>query len=299
MPPTIKQPENATELVKTPWLAGAKGLAKISEKGLLKSGTKLLFSTHTAEILEKFITVDKDMITLKEKCQRLQAEDDPVLIIGESGTGKELIAQSLHGSRVGQFIDVNCTSLPDQLLESELFGHVEGAYTGADKDRAGAFRAAFNGTIFLDEIGDMPLNMQTKLLRVLQEKEVKPVGTDVKDKVNCRVIAATNRTLVELMEKKHFRSDLLYRLNVFCLHTKPLRDRLDDIEHIVDSLGGEKLVEEFEKWKTTEEYIMQVQLWTTKRLDTHLMTYKTFFHLDGNVRSLQAQVKRYLVLGEL
>lgn len=298
-PPTPKQPTNETELLIQQWSIGAKELAKMTEKTFLKTGKKLKFSTNTAETLEKFITVDADMLKLKEKCQLLQCESDPVLIIGESGTGKELIARALHGGRSGEFVDVNCTSLPDQLLESELFGHTKGAFTGADKDRAGAFRAAFNGSIFLDEIGDMPINMQTKLLRVLQEKEVRPVGLDRKEPVNCRVIAATNRTLSELMEKKHFRFDLLCRLQIFCLETKPLRERVEDIEHIVDSLGGEKLVDEFEKWKTSEDYMMEVQLWSTKNLDVHVETYKKFWRIEGNVRSLQAQVKRYNILGEL
>lgn len=244
-----------------------------------------LFSCATQKWLDKYITLDAETIKTKEQTQLLQGVDHPVLIQGPTGTGKELLARALHGSRSGKFVAVNCTSLPDELLESELFGHVKGAFTGAVSDRIGKFRAAFNGTIFLDEIGDMPLNMQAKLLRVLQEKVVTPIGSDVEEPINCRVVAATNKDLVGL----HFREDLLWRLNVFNLKTKGLKHRLCDIEEIIDSLGGEGLVNEFEKWKNLPDNAGQ--------FDEYY--YNNFFSLSGNVRSLQSQVLRYKVLGVL
>lgn len=241
------------------------------------------FSCTCQEWLDKYITVDPETIAMKDSVQTLQGIDDPVLISGPTGTGKELLARALHGSRPGKFVAVNCTGLPDELIESELFGHTKGAFTGALSERVGKFKAAFNGTIFLDEIGDMPLNMQAKLLRVLQEKVVCPIGSDVEEPINCRVVAATNKSLTDV----HFREDVLYRLNTFELKTKGLTERLCDIEEIVDSLGGEGLVSEFMNY---------AKLCPN---DTQECIYSNFFNLSGNVRSLQAQVRRYKVLGKL
>lgn len=286
------------------WKAGQKTLAKQQELTSRKQAEMQglrdyfnLFSCAAQEILDSYITVDPETIEMKRKVQILQGFDDPVLIQGPTGTGKELIARALHGSRSGKFVAVNCTSLPDELLESELFGHVKGSFTGAISDRVGKFRAAFNGTIFLDEIGDMPLNMQAKLLRVLQEKVVCPIGSDVEEPIKCRVVAATNKSLTDV----HFREDVLHRLNVFELRTKGLLDRLCDIEEIVDSLGGEGLVNEFEKWKKENNSLMRQACLATENFEEEVnaMFYRTFFSLSGNVRSLQAQVRRYKVLGVL
>jgi transcriptional regulator with PAS, ATPase and Fis domain len=147
------------------------------------------------DLLNNFITEDAKMLELKSLVRLLALRNDPVLIHGESGTGKEIIASSLHGHRKGLFLAVNTTSLPDNLLESELFGHVKGSFTGADKDRVGKLEAAANGTIFLDEIGDMKPNMQEKLLRALQEKVITPVGSNEERPINCRVIAATHKVI--------------------------------------------------------------------------------------------------------
>jgi transcriptional regulator with PAS, ATPase and Fis domain len=183
-------------------------------------------------------TVSKPMIELKEKVKNIASGDISVLIRGESGTGKELFAHSIHrlSPRSHQpFIKVNCGAIPEHLLESELFGYEEGAFTGAKKGgKKGKFLLADGGSIFLDEIGDMPLNMQVKLLRVLQEKEVEPVGSVQPISVNVRVIAATNRPLEKMIEEKRFREDLFYRINVITLKVPALRDRPEDILHLTD-----------------------------------------------------------------
>ena len=182
--------------------------------------------------------ISKQVVELKEKVKNVASGDISVLIRGESGTGKELFAHSIHqlsGRSHQPFIKINCGAIPEHLLESELFGYEEGAFTGAKKGgKKGKFLLAHGGTIFLDEIGDMPLNMQVKLLRVLQEKEVEPVGALQPIPVNVRVIAATNRPLEKMIEEKRFREDLFYRINVIPFKIPPLRERLEDIDHLTD-----------------------------------------------------------------
>jgi DNA-binding NtrC family response regulator len=172
------------------------------------------------------------MRRLKESIAAVAASDYTVLIRGESGTGKELVADSIHrlSPRAAHpFVTVNCPAIPEHLLESELFGHVKGAFTGADKNRRGLFVAAGGGTILLDEIGDIPMPVQTKLLRVLQEREVRPVGASENIKVDVRILASTNQDLEARIEAGLFRQDLFYRLNVLTIAPPPLRDRKDDI----------------------------------------------------------------------
>src|SRR5262249_28746833 len=159
------------------------------------------------------------------------------LIVGESGTGKEVVARALHnaGPRAKKpFVGINCGAIPEHLLESELFGHVRGAFTGADRDRRGLFREATEGTILLDEIGEMPKKMQAGLLRVLQERVVRPVGGAREEPVDTRVIAATHRDLGGMVRESRFREDLYYRLHVIEVRVPPLRERLEDIPVLID-----------------------------------------------------------------
>ena len=171
--------------------------------------------------------------------ERLKDTDVPVLVTGESGTGKEMVARAIHqaGPRAKKpFVGVNCAAIPANLLESELFGSVRGAFTGADRDRSGLFQEANGGTLLLDEIGEMPLKMQSGILRALQEKCVRPVGGTKEESVDVRVVAATNRDLMQMVAARTFREDLYYRLHVVEVHVPPLRDRVEDIPPLIDHL---------------------------------------------------------------
>lgn len=186
------------------------------------------------------------MQNLYELIESVAALDTPVMILGESGTGKEMVAKALHetGDRASKpFVKVNCAALSEHILESELFGHVKGAYTGAESDRVGRFEAAHKGTIFLDEIGDIPLSVQVKLLRVLEEKMIQRVGANKSIQIDVRIITATNKNLEQLIADGLFREDLFFRINVFPLTCPPLRHRKDDITLIIQhfiSLHAEK-----------------------------------------------------------
>jgi transcriptional regulator with GAF, ATPase, and Fis domain len=207
----------------------------------------------------------------------------PVLIQGESGTGKELVARALHkyGPRKDKpFVSENCAAIPETLLESELFGHKKGAFTGAVADRKGHFEVANTGTIFLDEIGDMSAGMQTKLLRVLQDGEVRAVGGDKVAHVDVRVIAASNKDLRELVSKRLFREDLFFRLNVITIYLPPLRDRKDDIpllvHHFMKKVTGESKRE------------LEVTAGALKAMQR--------YRWPGNVRELENEVRRGVAL---
>ncbi len=216
--------------------------------------------------------------------ERAAQTDSTVLITGESGTGKELVARAIHynGKRKnGPFVVVNCTALPETLLESELFGHIKGAFTGADKDREGRFSIAHTGTIFLDEIGELPPSLQVKFLRVLQEKTFEPVGSTTPKTVDVRVIAATNRDLEKSVKDGSFREDLYYRLKVLHIHLPPLRERKEDILLLADYFLNKKTREAGGGPKKFSE--------ETK---TRLLEYD----FPGNVRELENMVERAIVL---
>lgn len=188
---------------------------------------------------ESIVTRSPIMWRLLEQANMVAQSDVSVLINGQSGTGKEVLAQAIHGaSPRGKkaFIAINCGALPEQLLESELFGHAKGAFTGAVSSREGLFQAATGGTLFLDEIGDMPLSLQVKLLRVLQERKVRPLGSNQDVDVDVRIISATHRDLPKAMEKGEFREDLFYRLNVVSLKLPTLSERSEDIPLLANHL---------------------------------------------------------------
>ena len=189
--------------------------------------------------LEQISAASPQMKVVKERVRQYAGNDATVLITGESGTGKERVAQSIHNlsqRKKGPFVAINCAALPESLLESELFGYEEGAFTGAKKGgKSGLFEVAHGGTIFLDEIGEMPLSLQARLLRVLQEKEVMRLGADGVIPVNVRILAATNQDMMQLVDEKKFRVDLYYRLDVLRLHIPPLRERVEDIPELIQS----------------------------------------------------------------
>ncbi len=209
----------------------------VIEKRDLRHRTKILEQRLQGVVnFEGMVSRTQRMLETFAFIERLARYPTTALITGESGTGKELVARALHKLsplRDKPFIVCNCTTLAPTLLESELFGYVRGAFTGADRDRKGLFEAAHGGTIFLDEIGELPLGVQVKLLRVLENREIKRVGSPEPMRVDIRVIAATNRDLTHMVGQETFRDDLYYRLNVGAIHLPPLRDRTDDIEPLV------------------------------------------------------------------
>jgi two-component system response regulator AtoC len=214
---------------------------------------------------------------------RVAPSDVAVLIQGETGTGKELVAHALHAesNRADQpFLAENCAAVPAELLESELFGHKKGSFTGAIADRPGHFVAADGGTVFLDEIGDMPLPMQAKLLRVLQDGEVRPVGANTTKRVDVRVVAATNKDLPSACRAGEFREDLYYRLNVVTIHLPPLRERAGDVAHLARLFLG----------RANERMSRDVALSDAAlaRLEAHSW--------PGNVRELENEIERAVAL---
>ena len=213
---------------------------------------------------------------LKHTIKHVAFSNSNVLILGESGTGKELVAHAIHSEHFGDkkpFVCVNCAAIPSELMESELFGYEEGSFTGAKKGgKIGMFQAADGGTLFLDEIGEMPLHMQAKLLRVLQDKSVKKVGSNEAKPVNVRVIAATNRDLEQMVREGTFRDDLYFRLNVISMRIPPLRERQEDIPMLVDALV--KKVSENPYIKAT-------------KVSPRAMEYIKKYSWPGNVRELE------------
>ncbi|MGH9748030.1 MAG: sigma-54-dependent transcriptional regulator [Candidatus Acidiferrales bacterium] len=215
--------------------------------------------------------------------EKVSQHNYPVLILGESGTGKELVARSIHFSGVRRnrpFAPVDCSALVPTLIESELFGYVKGAFTGANHNKQGLMEAAGNGTLFLDEIGDLPVDLQAKLLRALQEKEIRPVGSTDRISISVRVIAATNRDLDEAVRQGKFRQDLFFRLNVVQIKMPPLRERKGDIPLLVNSF--------LEKFTDTDAIARTI----SEDAMTRLMAYDW----PGNVRELENAIERAIAL---
>lgn len=210
----------------------------VDHNDLLRSIEKAT-ATRSAKSTDMMIGQSEVMLQLKKQVSRVAPLDTTILIGGESGTGKELVAKSIHqmSSRSEKdMVSVNCAAIPESLIEAELFGHVKGAFTGATQDRAGLIESADGSTLFLDEIGELPLEAQSRLLRVLQEGEIRKVGSTDRTYVNVRLVAATHRNLLDMVSKGQFREDLYYRLNVIELRCPPLRDRGADIMVLAEAL---------------------------------------------------------------
>jgi transcriptional regulator with PAS, ATPase and Fis domain len=225
------------------------------------------------------------LTTLRNMLQKVAPARSSVLITGESGTGKELIARALHslGAPKGEpFVPVNCAAIPESLLESELFGHVKGSFTGAVSDSEGLFRSARKGTMFLDEVGELPMSMQAKLLRALEERQVHPVGSSRYQRFDARVVAATNRDLKKEVKEGRFRDDLYFRLAVVELHAPPLRERPEDIPLLVEHLVRKFNSDLNRKFTGVEPSALQ-------RMTT--MPWK------GNIRELQNVIERAMLVG--
>ncbi|HEX7232360.1 MAG TPA: sigma-54 dependent transcriptional regulator [Candidatus Binatia bacterium] len=251
------------------------------EQELQRLRTEVKAHSRFQNIIGQSVAMQKILETVA------QVSDLPanILIEGESGTGKELIARAIHANSShasGPFVAVNCAAIPETLLESELFGYVRGAFTDARKDRSGLFREAHGGTLFLDEISELPITLQTKLLRVLEDKEVRPLGANQGEKVDARVLSASNRNLEELVRSDKFRRDLYYRLNVIRIELPPLRERGDDVpillQHFVEKFAAGA--------KRQVDGIEPEALAALKNYDW-----------PGNIRELEHAIERAVFLG--
>jgi transcriptional regulator with GAF, ATPase, and Fis domain len=243
--------------------------------------TEILSRVDARSLFPNIIGKSKSMRLMLNQILKVSATDTIVLITGETGTGKELIAQSIHEhSRRSQkpFVAINCAAIPEGLLESELFGHEKGAFTGANTRKPGKFEIANGGTVFLDEIGDMPVNTQAKVLRAIQEYQIEQVGGIKTIKIDVRFIAATNKNLAEMVNQNKFRNDLYFRLNVFAIHIPPLRERKEDIP---------LLAYDFLKQKNRQINIAPSSI-----------QYLTAYEWPGNVRELKNAIDAAAVLAK-
>lgn len=271
-------------------------LKQLIDIGSIALGNSLVYTDQVQENLKLKQTLDairsEDVIigknasflNVRKRSAEYARTDFPVLITGESGTGKELVAREIHrlSSRNGKpFLVQNCSCIPDTLLESELFGYQKGAFTGAIKSKIGLFEAANGGTVFLDEIGDMPAQLQARILRVVQESEIKPLGEIHSKKVDVRILSATNRDLRSAIAKDQFREDLYYRLNVLPIHVPPLRERPEDIPLLLDHFLSKE----------------SLRLGTNrKNFSKDALDFLSMYSWPGNIRELENFIKHILVI---
>jgi DNA-binding NtrC family response regulator len=246
------------------------------------SATKIRVDAHFKEMVGESVAFDQ----VKTIVDRVKNNKATVLINGESGTGKELVARAIHYSgkyAKKPFVAVNCGAIPENLQEAELFGYTKGAFTGADQNRDGFFQAASGGTLFLDEIGTASLDVQTKLLRALQEKEITKVGSRAVEKIELRIVAATNVDLLEEIRKKNFREDLYYRLTVVEINVPPLRDRKSDIPLLVDKFLQKYGIEYRDRFV---------------RIDPDALNILERYDWPGNIRELENVIQRAVIMAD-
>ncbi|UCG63029.1 MAG: sigma-54-dependent Fis family transcriptional regulator [Candidatus Zixiibacteriota bacterium] len=256
----------------------------ISRKNLEKENTNLKKQLKGDNSFDNFIGTSDVVVQLKKTAGRIAVTDSTVLIRGESGTGKDLIAKAIHHHSPrcgGPFVTINCAALPENLLESELFGHKKGSFTGAIKDKDGMFKVADGGTFFLDEVGNTSVAIQVKLLRVLEEKKITPVGDTRPIDVDVRLIAATNSDLDADVKNGRFRADLFYRLNVIPIHIPPLRERKEDIELLVKHF--------------IDRFCQKVNI-PPKEITPDALEILLNYHWPGNVRELENTIERAVLL---
>ena len=256
--------------------------SSLNAKSVKKTTLKSKKGSNKYEIIGD----SKEIMNVKDLIFKISPTNAKVLILGPNGAGKELVARQIHANSLrndGPFIEVNCAAIPSELIESELFGHIKGSFTSAHKDRTGKFEAANNGTIFLDEIGDMSLSAQSKVLRAIQENKIQKVGSEKDIHVNTRVIAATNKNISDLIEKNKFREDLYHRISVIELIVPPLNKRKDDIplliEHFISILSSQ--------YENKRIFIDETGMKKMKSYDW-----------KGNVRELRNVVERLFILSD-
>lgn len=262
-------------------------LTKVRDLRRLSSENQVLRNLVLGTRERRYVFESPAMRDLDRLIAKVAPTDSTVLVTGESGTGKGVIARQIHehSQRAeGPFIPVNCGAIPENLMESELFGHIKGSFTGADKARKGLFLEADKGTIFLDEIGELPLALQVKLLHVIEEKTVRPVGGEQAKRADVRIVAATNRDLPQMVAEGRFREDLYFRLSVFHVHAPPLRDRRQDIPELVRFL--------LERGATRANSL------TPLTLDSDVEEIFIAYDWPGNVREMENVIDRALILAE-
>jgi two-component system response regulator HydG len=258
------------------------------EKAIKKQADRQKINYHEKDnkLITGIIGGSKEMVKVYKSISKAAKLNATILLTGETGTGKEIVARAIHYNSMNAsapFIPVNCGGIPEELLESELFGYVRGAFTGAVETRGGFFQAADGGTLFLDEISNTSQGMQAKLLRVLQEKEVNMIGSNKSQKVDVRIIAATNVDLHTLVQKSNFREDLFYRLNVIPINLPPLRDREDDILLLVNHFA--------------EKYACEIKKETPVFTDPVIKIFMDYYW-PGNVRELENIIQRLVIMSD-